>query len=393
MPGDRPDGDAVAVPAISAGSSLATVRSLGRKGVRTVALASSPRPPPTRSKYCHETVSVPSPYEDLSGFTDALLSVAERPDVRTVVPLREPDIYVLSKHREAFADHVATPWPPYEDVARVQDRQELLRLAGDLGVPVPETEPLDRWTGWDRPTVVKPRYAILDRDDRATYPGVRVVTGGEPDVDGVVEEMGHVPVAQEYVPGDAEFGFFALFDEGMPVATFQHRRVRSFTYTGGASVYRKSVRVPDLERHGLALLEALDWHGPAMVEFKRDDRDGTLKLMEINPRFWGSLSLPVHAGVDFPWLYYRLATGGVDDTAFDYAEGLGCHLLRGEGSYVHSLLRYDYGHVDPPPVGRELAAILGSVVRQPNFDYLSVDDPRPFVRDIYDTVRDAVPVG
>ena len=31
------------------------------------------------------------------------------------------------------------------------------------------------------------------------------------------------------------------------------------------------------------------------------------KLMEINPRFWGSLALPIFAGVDFPFIMYCLA--------------------------------------------------------------------------------------
>ncbi len=41
-----------------------------------------------------------------------------------------------------------------------------------------------------------------------------------------------------------------------------------------------------------------------MVEFKLDPRDNTPKLMEINPRFWGSLALAIESGVNFPYLLY-----------------------------------------------------------------------------------------
>jgi predicted ATP-grasp superfamily ATP-dependent carboligase len=44
-----------------------------------------------------------------------------------------------------------------------------------------------------------------------------------------------------------------------------------------------------------------------MVEFKLDPRDGRPKLMEINPRFWGSLSLAIAAGVNFPYLLYCMS--------------------------------------------------------------------------------------
>lgn len=45
-----------------------------------------------------------------------------------------------------------------------------------------------------------------------------------------------------------------------------------------------------------------------MVEFRVSD-DGTGYLMEINPRFWGSLQLAIDSGVDFPWLLYLACKG------------------------------------------------------------------------------------
>jgi predicted ATP-grasp superfamily ATP-dependent carboligase len=44
-----------------------------------------------------------------------------------------------------------------------------------------------------------------------------------------------------------------------------------------------------------------------MVEFKQDDRDGSLRLMEINARFWGSLQLAIDAGVNFPAILLDVA--------------------------------------------------------------------------------------
>lgn len=45
-----------------------------------------------------------------------------------------------------------------------------------------------------------------------------------------------------------------------------------------------------------------------MVEF-RVSADGTAYLMEVNPRFWGSLQLAIDSGVDFPWWLYLASTG------------------------------------------------------------------------------------
>lgn len=373
--------DAVVVPADHGGSSLACIRSLGRRGVRVVGVAADRDAAALRSKHCAEGHVVPSPSTDLPGYRDALLDLAARPGVRTVVPLYEPDAYVLSKHREAFAEHVATPWPGFGTVRTAQDRHHLLGMAARAGVPTPDTELLEEWPDWHRQCVVKPRFALQVEEGEASYGDVHFPEPGDPPkFDDLVREMGHVPVVQEYVPGDAECGYFAVFEDGEPVAEFQHRRVRSYTYAGGASVYRKAIDDPNLRDVGRRTLSALDWEGPAMVECKRDPRDGQYKLVEVNPRFWGSLPLGVAAGVDFPAVYDALA-GGAPAPDTDYKTGVGCHTLRGEVSYLHSLLRYDYEHTERPSLAGSLGRVAASLVGERNFDYLSASDPRPFVQD------------
>jgi len=387
--GDEPEpGDAVVVPGIASPSSVTCVRSLGRRGVAPVVVGGPDPSTAARSKYCRERHVAPSPYDDLSGYRAALERLARRPDVTTVVPLREVDVYLLSRHREAFGEHIATPWPDFETVCRVQDWLQLREAAAAADVPVPETRLLTEWDDWDRPTVVKSRYSIVVGDE-PTVPGMyRFGAGADPDVAAIVAEMGHVPIVQEHVPGGPEHGFFALYDDGDPVARFQHRRARSYSYAGGASVYRESVAHADLDGLGSQLLSELDWHGPAMVEFRRDERDGRPKLLEINPRFWGSLALSVHAGVDFPFRFYRLAAGRPPPPTDDYAVGVGSHLLRGELSYLRSVLRDDYATVERPQLTSALADIAVSTVAQPNFDVLDAADPVPFVADLAHTARD-----
>ncbi|MCZ7584034.1 MAG: ATP-grasp domain-containing protein [Deltaproteobacteria bacterium] len=91
--------------------------------------------------------------------------------------------------------------------------------------------------------------------------------------------------------------------------SFFHRRLRELPPSGGISVLSEAIPPdPEAARAGRALLEALHWTGPAMVEFKRD-ADGRPCLMEINGRFWGSLQLAIDAGVDFPALLVRAAQG------------------------------------------------------------------------------------
>jgi predicted ATP-grasp superfamily ATP-dependent carboligase len=104
---------------------------------------------------------------------------------------------------------------------------------------------------------------------------------------------------------------FACYDRGRAVALFSHRRLRERPPWGGVSVLSESAPLcPQASASATALLDAIGWHGVAMVEFKRDDRDDTPRLMEINGRFWGSLQLAIDAGVDFPAMLLTLVEGG-----------------------------------------------------------------------------------
>ncbi|OIB58367.1 ATP-grasp domain-containing protein [Natrialba sp. SSL1] len=516
----------VVVPGITAPSSLACLRSFARRGIRTIVVSSDERTPSFRSRYCDEAVVVPSPHENLLAYRDALLSLAKRPDVQTIVPVREPDIYVLAAYRDEFADHIGTPWPDLQTLARVQDRIELFDTAAEAGVSIPETTLCTEVPDPDRQWIVKPRYSILtaeyvDRygpktclappstrylefdhadderievapasgtptpengstdsplpgDDSATgsstadFAGdVRANTltatptssthtaagttdyshdhldtdggtsaaspsplaGDDGDRDGdatdtrdtsdtadttatadtapatntgdttatadttastlesLHAEMRHTPIVQEYVPTSDEYAFFALYDRGEPVATFQHRQRRGYSYAGGPSSYRESVRIPALEEAGRTLLDALEWHGLAMVEFLRDEETGEFKLMEINPRFWSSLPFTVQTGADFPYYYWLLATGEDERIDHSYEVGIGGHLLRGELLHLHSILTADVPLVEKPRFSTALWDVCRSIVAEPRFDYLSRTDPKPFVRDLLNAAQ------
>ena len=49
--------------------------------------------------------------------------------------------------------------------------------------------------------------------------------------------------------------------------------------------------------------------GLSQVEFKRDPRDGSFRLMEVNPRLWQWHGLASACGVDLPVIAYRDLTG------------------------------------------------------------------------------------
>lgn len=376
------------VPAGNDASAYTCVRSLAANGVGAVVASEKPNPPAAASTYCDEFVDVPDPRRNLLAYRDGLLDVAARDDVQTVIPVRCEDGYLLSRYRDAFEDHVSVVAPPMDVLVNVHDRLALADAAEAAGVPAPETRLLSEAEDWDGARIVKSRYNVLtdayldafDERDVDVVKDLHHVEAGERlDVAAVRAEMGHDPIVQEFVDRDGEYMVAALCLDGEVVSSFQHHQLRGNSYTGGGGVYRRSMYDPDLEAVAVDLLEELDYHGLACIEYMREAGTGDYVLTEINPRMWQSLPSTVHAGADFPWYYWLAATGRTDEIEDDYEMGVGTHYLHGELGHLVSVVTDDSPNVPRPSLPGTAWTILASIVAEPHFDYLKPDDPRPFL--------------
>ncbi|SIS03187.1 Predicted ATP-dependent carboligase, ATP-grasp superfamily [Natronorubrum thiooxidans] len=364
------------------------VRSLGRHGVRTIVASEHRSVPAGASRFCDERVRIPAPSDDLFAYKDSLKGIAARPNVRTIIPTRPEDPYVFAKYRDEFEQYVSLVVPPLDVLKTVHDRMRLHEAASAAGIPVPETRSLDEVDEWDSDYVIKSRYNLLAEEYLPSYSptesdfadGIRYVkSGSDIDVAAIAAEMDHVPIAQEYVQCESQYVFGALYDHGEPVTTFQHRQIRGNTYANGGGVYRESIKNPELKSVGEQLLDSLNWHGLACVEYAKDTETGEYKLLEINPRMWQSLPCAVRAGADFPFDYWCQATGRQDLIDPHYEVGVRSHFLHGELKHLFSVLNDEPTLADRPSFAGRAWEILESCYTTPHFDVFRIDDPRPFL--------------
>jgi predicted ATP-grasp superfamily ATP-dependent carboligase len=185
-------------------------------------------------------------------------------------------------------------------------------VARKAGVPIPVTfAPEDDEELEEVLARLKLPAVVKLRDDAGTVlePGQRYAVGATRDEVRLAFRALHAikpfPLIQQKVVGPG-FGVGVLAEKGRLLASFAHRRVREYPITGGPSTVCISVVDERLTGYAAAVIRELDWTGVAMVEFKKDD---DYRLMEVNPRFWGSLPLATRAGVNFPQLLCRLAMG------------------------------------------------------------------------------------
>lgn len=243
--------------------------------------------------------------------------------------------------------------PPAAAFRRFRDKVATLEAAEAAGVPVPrwvvaERDPervLRQADALGYPVVLKPRVSsggrglVLARTPEALAAALAArlrAVPGEPE-----------PLLQAWVGEGAQFDVCLLYGaDGRRVAAFVQRELRHYPLTGGPSTVQESVCAPELIALADGLLARAGWVGPAEAEF-RLDAAGVPRLMEVNPRYWASLALAIHCGVDFPRLHAELALGGRVDPAGEYALGRRCRWLL-PGDILHYLANPRRGAMDPP---------------------------------------------
>ncbi len=112
---------------------------------------------------------------------------------------------------------------------------------------------------------------------------------------------------QEIIPGDASNGvnYNSYFVDGKPIAEFTARKVRIDPPFFGSPRVLISEQITEIIEPGRLLLKNLNYQGFSCTEFKKDNRDGYYKLMEVNCRNNLTGSLAVNCGINFPWIMYR----------------------------------------------------------------------------------------
>jgi predicted ATP-grasp superfamily ATP-dependent carboligase len=127
------------------------------------------------------------------------------------------------------------------------------------------------------------------------------------------------------------------------------------------------------------ILDHVGWHGVAMVEFKVTP-EGCPYLMEVNPRFWGSLQLAIDAGVDFPWLLYQLASGAPAWPDPGYRTGVRVRWLLGDLDHLYLRLRDEHG---VRARWQAVSAFLHPLGPQTRHEVNRWGDWRPFVTELW----------
>lgn len=376
---------------------VACVRSLAKAGHRVVVGASTSWSKAGWSRYASQSIRYPAPQDDAAAFVDAIIETVRRLGGALVLPMTERTTLPISERREQIiAAGGSLVLPEHIVVLRAFDKSQTTALAASLGIAIPRTEVLASDDDARRyaetatyPVVLKPRSSEEISAGRVTATGQPLYAKDRQtffDRFGEMRRRCSAVIVQEFIVGEGS-GYFALMCRGTVRAEFAHRRLRDVRPTGSGSALRVSALLdPRVRAAGLAILQALGWHGVAMVEF-RVRPDGTPVFLEVNGRFWNSLPLAIYAGVDFPALLAEVAEFGDTRTVATYREGVRCRWFLGDARHLIEVWRgAPKGYPGTFPgrlstLGKFLLPVRGTY-----HDNFTLSDPLPELGDWIDFV-------
>ncbi len=327
---------------------LGVVRALGQAGIATFGMDDRRRLG-FLSRHV-KAATCPHPLLEEEAFVAALAAFAARHARRPALFLTADSfLLTVARHYERLSALFSCLMPSPDLLARLVDKHSLALVCADHGVPVPRSVFIGGPAGLHEaverlsfPIFLKPSSARLRRHVQ-THRQKGWVAQNKDQARLIVETAtaeGGDLIAQEIVTGPDRdcFKYCACFStESRPLAELTLRKLRNNPIRFGVASACQSEDLPEVMALGRRLLTALGYQGVGSIEFKRDGRDGVLKLIEINTRYWQQNSLATACGLNFPLLHYLEATGQHPEPAAGFATGIKWVDLRAD---TDSFLRY-----------------------------------------------------
>lgn len=212
--------------------------------------------------------------------------------------------YVVDFIEQYGQGNVVCLLPPASLYKLFRNKRALNHYCIENGFPAPQEFKVEDLPAVVYPVLLKPeigsgshgQYRLYKKDDYTEE--VKTVLSKEP------------YLIQELLPNGKEVqgGFFLCHDRKV-IGAYTHKRIRTSPEEGGVTVLSCLNDNPKLINQGIKLLEHAGWEGLVMLEYIYDSRTDEYKLIEANPRIWGSIMLSEYSGANLLSNYIRICVG------------------------------------------------------------------------------------
>lgn len=295
---------------------LGLVRALAARGIPTAVITTKPYDIAHRSRYVVSHAAA----LDLDERPESLLELVDRRASEwagwALLPSNDEALAALALHHDRLSSTHTVLAPPWEVAECFLDKGKMMKLAQSVGVSLPG------FYGSAAHPAVDLRFPVLVKPVRgyqfAAQFGCKLFVAHDcAELDACVARAtkANMPcLLYEYIPGsDASVYVYCVYVDakGEPSEGLTMRKLRQSPPFFGVA------RVAEVVEHNAALRDAtvemahrVGFRGMVETEFKRDERDGTFRFLEMNGRSILANALLRRAGLDTAWMAWA-----------DYVEG------------------------------------------------------------------------
>jgi len=298
---------------------LGVGRCLGRNGIQVFGLDFK-KDVGFYSKYIKARIC-PNPLNDEQKFLDFLIRFVDKSEYKPVLFVTSDNfLNIISRNRNKLKKYFFINLPDNMVIESITDKYKQYQLALRGDIPFPATY---------FPKTLEEVHKIKDK---IKYPAFlkakevtswRIIMGGGvkgfilKNTDELVEKYSYIfgkgleAIVQEVIPGfdTNHFKFCAYVSQnGDFLLQFTLRKIRQNPIHFGIGSVVESVYYPDLMEIGKKFFKNINYRGVGSAEFKLDEKDGKLKLIELNPRYWQQIVLTDKCGMNFPLIDYLEST-------------------------------------------------------------------------------------
>ncbi|MDB5300111.1 MAG: hypothetical protein JWO87_1774 [Phycisphaerales bacterium] len=362
-------------------NALSVARSLGRLGAKVYAI-NERNAFVGHSRYCRQIdVPVSRKGEEAREWARFLLG-DDAGHLRGAILMACSDegIEVITDHRDALAQRFILDESNPVAQRMMLNKVETYQRAVEAGVPTPRFWLADSPEQLARvrdelvyPLIVKPLHShVFEGQTGKKF----IIAQNFGEVAGALQKVaatGTGFMLVEMIPGpdDRLCSYFTYLDEeSRPLFHFTKRIIRRYPAIMGTACYHITDWNPEVAEMGNRLFHHVKLRGLANVEFKRDVRDGKLKLIECNARYTASDCLVSRSGVDLAAFVYNRITGRPQPAMDNYARGL--RLWDPIRDFESFLELRKSGQITFPKW-------LASVMHRQTFAYIRLSDPMPAI--------------
>ncbi len=274
-------------------------------------------------------------------YKDEIIELLKLTEADFLIPTGTENTIAAAVFHDIFSKYCHVLTEPWSKMEQVHDKYQTMLLAEKLNIPHPKTlcpqnmdevEVNAKLIGF--PLVLKSRrgmsstavYIIHDMDELLLEYKKMISKEANSSGDGRVFDNTY-PILQEYIPDKQLHDGTAFCKDGNALLVTSQTRLVTFPLALGGGIVNTTTFCPEIHEAMRKIVSKINWNYVLEADFIYDSKDSQYKLIEINPKFWGTNFLTTAAGYNYPLLSIQSHLNDEIDLPGQYQVGLTCRWL------------------------------------------------------------------